>query len=116
MTRLKPEQRDHPLKFAEFHNQSPLLTMMKSILESSLTDLKRSLTADSHLKEIKRLKFDEPHRFKKKGNEDQYRFNLRVDDAIEEAKEACSSQFFQVSACSMTSRRSRPSRTVVNCF
>ena len=62
-----------------------LLASMKSMLESSLTDLKRSL------KEIKKLKFDEPHRFKKKGNEDQYRFNLKVGDAIEEAKEACSS-------------------------
>ena len=40
---------------------------------------------------LKKLKFDEPHRFKKKGNEDQYRFNLKVGDAIEEAKEACSS-------------------------
>ena len=71
-----------------------LLASMKSMLESSLTDLKRSHadTADSHLNEIKKLKFDEPHRFKKKGNEDQYRFNLTVGDAIEEAKEACSSQ------------------------
>ena len=70
-----------------------LLASMKSMLESSLTDLKRSHadTADSHLKEIKKLKFDEPHRFKKKGNEDQYRFNLKVGDAIDEAKEACSS-------------------------
>ena len=33
-------------------------------------------TANSHLKEIKKLKFDEPHRFEKKGNKDQYRFNL----------------------------------------
>ena len=71
-----------------------LLASMKSMLASSLTDLKRSHadTADSHLKEIKKLKFDEQHRFKKKGNEDQYRFNLKVGDAIEEAKEACSSQ------------------------
>ena len=71
-----------------------LLASMKSMLESSLTDLKRSHadTADSHVKEIKKLKFDEPHRFKKKGNEDQYRFNLKVGDAIEEAKEACTSQ------------------------
>ena len=29
VTRLKPEQRDHPLKFAGFHNQSPLLTMIE---------------------------------------------------------------------------------------
>ena len=71
-----------------------VLASMKSMLESSLTDLKRSHaeTADSHLNAIKKLKFDEPHRFKKKGSEDQYRFNLKVGNAIEEAKEACSSQ------------------------
>ena len=71
-----------------------LLASMKSMLESSLTDLKRSHaeTADSFITEIKKLKFDEPHRFKKKGNEEQYRFNLKFGDAIEEAKEACSSQ------------------------
>ena len=74
-------------------NQS-LLASMKSMLDNSLVDLKRSHldTADSHLKEIKKLKFDVPHRFKKKGNEDQYKFNLKVGDAIEEAKEACSSK------------------------
>ena len=74
-------------------NQS-LLASMKSMLDNSLADLKRSHadTADTHLKEIKNLKFDKPHRFKKKGNEDQYRFNLKVGDAIEEGKEACSSQ------------------------
>ena len=67
---------------------------MKSMLDNSLADLKRSHadTADTHLKEIKKLKFDEPHRFTKKGNENQYRFNLKVGDASEEAKEACSSQ------------------------
>jgi len=67
---------------------------MKSMLDNSLADFKRSHvdTADTHLKEIKNLKFDKPHRFKKKGNEDQYRFNLKVGDAIEEGKEACSSQ------------------------
>ena len=71
-----------------------LLASMKSILDKSLADLKRSHadTADTHLKEIKKLKFDEPHRFKKEGNEGQYRFNLKVGDAIEEAKEACSFQ------------------------
>ena len=55
-----------------------LLASMKSMLDNSLADLKRSHadTADTQLKEIKKLKFNEPHRFKKKGNEDQYRFNL----------------------------------------
>ena len=28
VTELKPKQRDHPLKFAELHNHSPLLTMV----------------------------------------------------------------------------------------
>ena len=66
---------------------------MKSMLETSLTDLKcaHAETAESHLNEIKKLKFDEPHRFKKKGSQDQYRFNLKVGDAIEDAKGACSS-------------------------
>ena len=74
-------------------NQS-LLASMKSMLDNSLADLKRSHadTADSHLKEIKNLKFDVPHRLKRKGNEDQYKFNLKVGDAIEEAEEACSSK------------------------
>ena len=31
MTKLKTKQRDHPLKFAGFHNQSPLLTMVEAI-------------------------------------------------------------------------------------
>jgi len=40
-----------------------LLAAMKSMLESSLTNLKRSHTdtTNSHLKEIKKLKFGEPH-------------------------------------------------------
>lgn len=73
-----------------------LLASMKSMQGHSLTDLKRSHadTADSHLKEIKKRKFDKPHRFKKKGNEDQYRFNLKVGNAIDEAKETCSSRQF----------------------
>ena len=29
VTELKPKQRDHPLKFAGFHNHSPLLTMLE---------------------------------------------------------------------------------------
>ena len=71
-----------------------LLASMKSLLDTSLTDLKHSHAdrADSQLKEIKKLKFDVLYRFKKKGNEDQYKFNLKVTNAIVEAKEACSSQ------------------------
>ena len=73
-----------------------LLASMKLLLDDSLNELKHSYadTADSHLKEIKKLKFDEPHRFKKRGYEDQYRFNLKVSDAIEEAKDACYARQF----------------------
>ena len=71
-----------------------LLASTKFLLDRSLTDLKRSHedTTNSHPQEIKKLKFEEHHRLKKKGNEDQYSFNLKVADAIDEAKEACSSQ------------------------
>ena len=61
---------------------------MKRILNESLFDIKRanSESADSHLKEIKKLKFEEPRRFKKKVNEDQYRFNLKLSDVLTEVK------------------------------
>ena len=36
VTKLKPKQRDHPLKFAGFHNQSPLLTMTQLITSSAV--------------------------------------------------------------------------------
>ena len=67
---------------------------MKSILDSSLSDIKRanSDTADSHLREIKKLKFEEPRRFKKKAHEDQFRFNSKLTDVLDEAKSLCSTQ------------------------
>ena len=75
-------------------NNETLLGSMKSILDSSLSDIKRanSDTADSHLREIKKLKFEEPHRFKKKANEDQFRFNSKLTDVLDEAKSLCSTQ------------------------
>ena len=48
VTKLKPKQRDHPLKFAGFHNRSPLLTMVfliNSLARSTDgTDFSRSPT------------------------------------------------------------------------
>ena len=75
-------------------NNETLLGSMKSILDSSLSDIKRanSDTADSHLREIKKLKFEEPHRFKKKANEDQFRSNSKLTDVLDEAKSLCSTQ------------------------
>ena len=76
------------------NNELTLLGSMKSILDSSLSDIKRanSDAADSHLPEIKKLKFEEPRRFKKKANEDQYRFNSKLTDVLDEAKSSCSTQ------------------------
>ena len=73
-------------------NNDSLVDSMKRILNES--DIKRanSESADSHLREIKKLKFEEPRRFKKKANEDQYRFNSKVSDVLTEAKSSCSSQ------------------------
>ena len=67
---------------------------MKAVLSDSLSEIKRanSESADSHLWEIKKIKYDEPHRFKKKANEDQFRFNLKPRDTLEEAQAPCSTQ------------------------
>ena len=74
-------------------NNETLLGSMKSILDSSLSDIKRANSdADSHLREIKKLKFEEPRRFKKKANKDQYRFNSKLTDVLDEAKSSCSTQ------------------------
>ena len=75
-------------------NNETLLGSRKSILDSSLSDIKRanSDTADSHLREIKKLKFEELHWFKKKANEDQFRLNSKLTDVLDEAKSSCSTQ------------------------
>ena len=38
------------------------------------------------MKEIEKLKFQEPHKFKRKANEDQYKFNLKVAETFDSAK------------------------------
>ena len=40
----------------------------------------------------KELKFAELQHFKKKANEDQYRFNTKLSDVLTKAKSLCSSQ------------------------
>ena len=54
-------------------NNGSLVDSMKRILHESLSDIKNanSESADSHLREIKKLKFEEPQRFTKKANKDQ---------------------------------------------
>ena len=38
------------------------------------------------MKEIKKLKFQEPRKFKRKANEEQYKFNLKVAETFDSAK------------------------------
>ena len=44
------------------------------------------LTIRWNSKEIKKLKFSEPHKFQRKVNEDQYKFNLKLTETTDNAK------------------------------
>jgi len=60
------------------------------LLEQTVSQIKRSNeeSAESQMKEIKRLKFNEPHKFKKKANEDQFKFNQKLSETLDSAKSA----------------------------
>ena len=61
---------------------------MRSMLDSFLSDIKGANpdADDSHLRKIKKLKFQEPRRFKKKANEELCRFNFKLTEVLDEAK------------------------------
>ena len=42
--------------------------------------------ADDQLREIKKLRREEPKSFKREGNEIQYKFNLKLQDTLDEVK------------------------------
>ena len=76
-------------KMIETNNQ----TMMKSteqLFQKSIDELKRSHMdlSGAQIREIKKLKMEEPRRLKKKANEDQFRFNTKIQDTLEETKAA----------------------------
>jgi len=56
-------------------NKDSLVDSMKRVLNESLSDVKRanSESADSHLREIKKLEFEKLRCFKRNTNEDQYK-------------------------------------------
>lgn len=71
-------------------NNQALIVQMKSIFHESVTELKRS-SADQtqvQIREMKKLKFSDVPKFKKLGNEDQFKFNSRVEDNLKEASDA----------------------------
>ena len=71
-------------------NNGSLLASFKGLLEQTVSQIKRSdeESAESQMKEIKRLKFNESHKFKKKANEDQFKFNQKLSETLDSAKSA----------------------------
>ena len=68
------------------HNNKELLSQMKDLVSSSISDLNRSSDANSaeQMSEIKRLKRDASPSFNNKSNEDQYEATKCVLDAVED--------------------------------
>ena len=69
-------------------NNAALLDQISKLVTDSAENIKRSSVeaADEQLREIKRLRREEPKSFKRKGNEIQYKFNSKLQDVLEEAK------------------------------
>ena len=63
---------------------------MKDLLSDTIQQIKRAndTKAEEHLTEIQKLKYNEPHKFKKRANEDQYKFNLKMAETIDRAESA----------------------------
>ena len=71
-------------------NNRALLVEIKGLVNSSISDLKRSneSIASQQMSEIKRLKRDSVPQFNKKSNEEQYKANKAIKDAVEDAQVA----------------------------
>lgn len=69
-------------------NNRALLVEIKDLVNSSISDLKRSneSIASQQMSEIKRLKRDSVPHFNKKSNEEQYKANKAIKDAVEDAQ------------------------------
>ena len=59
-----------------------MMDSFKALLQDTVDQIKRANedTADLQMKELKKLKHSEPHKFKRKTIEDQYKFNLKLGD------------------------------------
>ena len=72
-----------------FNNQQ-MMDSFKALLQDTVGQIKRANedAADLQMKEIKKLKHSEPHKFNRKVNEDQYKFNLKLGETLDNAKSA----------------------------
>ena len=71
-------------------NNHQLMASFKEMLMDTAGQIKRAneTSTEQQMKEIKKLKFQEPHKFKGKANEDQYKFNLKLAETFDSAKSA----------------------------
>ena len=69
-------------------NNKALLDQISKLVADSADNVKRANVeaADEQLREIKKLRREEPKSFKRKGNELLYRFNVKLQDSFEEVK------------------------------
>ena len=78
-------------------NNQTLIASMKELIQDSIVQIKRfnSESTDTQIKEIKKLKYDDSYNFKNKACEDQFKFNMKVQDSIEEAKNSVTANDLQ---------------------
>ncbi len=71
-------------------NNDQLMSSFKDLLGDTIQQIKRAndTKAEEQLTEIKKLKYNEPHKFKRRANEDQYKFNSKIAETIDSAKSA----------------------------
>ena len=71
-------------------NNQQLMSSFKDLLHDTVGQIKRAIEDAENLqmREIKKLKHNEPHKFKRKANEDQYKFNLKLGETPDNAKSA----------------------------
>ena len=69
-------------------NNKSLLDQFSKLVAESAEGIKRSSvdTADEQLREIKKMRREEPKSFKRRGNEVQYKFNAKLQDSLDDVK------------------------------
>ena len=69
-------------------NNRSLMSEISTLITNSVESVKcpNSEAVEDQLREIKKIRREEPKSFKRKGNEVQYKFNAKIQDSIDEAK------------------------------
>ena len=69
-------------------NNRSLMSEILTLITSSVESIKSSNSeaVEDQLREIKKIRREEPKSFKRKVNEVQYKFNAKIQDSIDEAK------------------------------